>query len=77
MPHQFPNINYLFNNCILLYRFMSVYSTSRKRPGRNIAFKLSSELVDATKGSGDAIHNPCSAATHLTGLTPAHIFSGT
>nr|YP_009561655.1 ribosomal protein S7 [Commiphora gileadensis]QAT19743.1 ribosomal protein S7 [Commiphora gileadensis] len=28
---------------------------SRKRPGRNMAFKLSSELVDAAKGSGDAI----------------------
>nr|YP_010173467.1 ribosomal protein S7 [Medicago sauvagei]QSJ48688.1 ribosomal protein S7 [Medicago sauvagei] len=28
---------------------------SRKRPGRNMAFKLSSELVDASKGSGDAI----------------------
>ena len=26
---------------------------SRKRPGRNMAFKLSSELVDAAKGSGD------------------------
>ncbi len=25
------------------------------RPGRNMAFKLSSELVDAAKGSGDAI----------------------
>ncbi|KAK8962724.1 hypothetical protein KSP40_PGU020436 [Platanthera guangdongensis] len=28
---------------------------SRKRPGRNMAFQLSSELVDAAKGSGDAI----------------------
>ncbi|KAL4655100.1 hypothetical protein ACB092_01G426600 [Castanea dentata] len=28
---------------------------SRKRPGRNMAFKLSSELMDAAKGSGDAI----------------------
>lgn len=28
---------------------------SRKRPGRNMAFKFSSELVDAAKGSGDAI----------------------
>ncbi|QHO53329.1 hypothetical protein HN51_022169 [Arachis hypogaea] len=28
---------------------------SRKHPGRNMAFKLSSELVDAVKGSGDAI----------------------
>nr|AZZ70865.1 ribosomal protein S7 [Zantedeschia aethiopica]AZZ70878.1 ribosomal protein S7 [Zantedeschia aethiopica] len=28
---------------------------SRKRPGRNMAFKLSSELVDASKGRGDAI----------------------
>ncbi|WZZ86980.1 hypothetical protein YC2023_115559 [Brassica napus] len=28
---------------------------SRKRPGQNMAFKLSSELVDAAKGSGDAI----------------------
>nr|UCS40779.1 ribosomal protein S7 [Astragalus nuttallianus var. imperfectus] len=28
---------------------------SRKRPGRNMAFKLSSELLDAVKGSGDAI----------------------
>nr|YP_010831901.1 ribosomal protein S7 [Caragana brachypoda]WFG50959.1 ribosomal protein S7 [Caragana brachypoda] len=28
---------------------------SRKRPGRNMAFKLSSELLDASKGSGDAI----------------------
>ncbi|KAH6777213.1 ribosomal protein S7, partial [Perilla frutescens var. frutescens] len=30
-------------------------AASRKRPGRNMAFKLSSELVDAAKGSGDAI----------------------
>ncbi|EEF36795.1 chloroplast 30S ribosomal protein S7, putative [Ricinus communis] len=28
---------------------------NNKRPGRNMAFKLSSELVDAAKGSGDAI----------------------
>uniref|UniRef100_A0A3Q7EC97 Small ribosomal subunit protein uS7 domain-containing protein n=1 Tax=Solanum lycopersicum TaxID=4081 RepID=A0A3Q7EC97_SOLLC len=28
---------------------------SRKRPCRNMAFKLSSELVDESKGSGDAI----------------------
>ncbi|KAL5560736.1 hypothetical protein UlMin_036947 [Ulmus minor] len=28
---------------------------SRKRPGRNMVFKLSFELVDAAKGSGDAI----------------------
>ncbi|RZC92518.1 hypothetical protein C5167_041862 [Papaver somniferum] len=28
---------------------------SRKCPGQNISFKLSSELVDAAKGSGDAI----------------------
>nr|WDY86026.1 rps7 [Hebecarpa punctata] len=28
---------------------------SRKRPGRNMALKLSSELVDAAKGSGGAI----------------------
>ncbi|XP_038876080.1 30S ribosomal protein S7, chloroplastic-like [Benincasa hispida] len=28
---------------------------SRKRPGRNMAFKFFSELVDAAKGSGDAI----------------------
>nr|YP_009407228.1 ribosomal protein S7 [Viscum coloratum]YP_009407233.1 ribosomal protein S7 [Viscum coloratum]YP_009862098.1 ribosomal protein S7 [Viscum ovalifolium]YP_009862103.1 ribosomal protein S7 [Viscum ovalifolium]ASA46133.1 ribosomal protein S7 [Viscum coloratum]ASA46181.1 ribosomal protein S7 [Viscum coloratum]QKV09923.1 ribosomal protein S7 [Viscum ovalifolium]QKV09928.1 ribosomal protein S7 [Viscum ovalifolium] len=28
---------------------------SQKRPGRNTASKLSSELVDAAKGSGDAI----------------------
>ncbi|KAL4275628.1 hypothetical protein AHAS_Ahas20G0126200 [Arachis hypogaea] len=32
-----------------------VIRASRKRPGRNMAFKLSSELVDAAKGSGDAI----------------------
>ncbi|KAJ9545712.1 hypothetical protein OSB04_025419 [Centaurea solstitialis] len=30
-------------------------AASQKRPGRNMAFKLSSELVDAAKGSGDAI----------------------
>ncbi|PIA40896.1 hypothetical protein AQUCO_02400158v1 [Aquilegia coerulea] len=33
--------------------FILIYirkSTSRKHPGRNIAFKLSSELVDAAKG---------------------------
>nr|YP_010010812.1 ribosomal protein S7 [Tibetia himalaica]QOI00431.1 ribosomal protein S7 [Tibetia himalaica] len=30
-------------------------AASRKRPGRNMAFKLSSELLDAVKGSGDAI----------------------
>ncbi|PIA28987.1 hypothetical protein AQUCO_06400038v1 [Aquilegia coerulea] len=28
---------------------------SRKRPGQNMAFKLSSEIVDAAKGRGDAI----------------------
>nr|UZC37012.1 ribosomal protein S7 [Pteridophyllum racemosum] len=28
---------------------------SRKRPGQNMALKLSSELMDAAKGSGDAI----------------------
>jgi len=28
---------------------------SRKRPGRNMAFKLSFELVDVAKGNGDAI----------------------
>nr|YP_010601416.1 ribosomal protein S7 [Ceratocephala testiculata]YP_010601429.1 ribosomal protein S7 [Ceratocephala testiculata]QFV18866.1 ribosomal protein S7 [Ceratocephala falcata]QFV18879.1 ribosomal protein S7 [Ceratocephala falcata]WAL35699.1 ribosomal protein S7 [Ceratocephala testiculata]WAL35700.1 ribosomal protein S7 [Ceratocephala testiculata] len=28
---------------------------SKKRPGRNMAFKLSSELVDAAKGSGGAV----------------------
>ncbi|KAF1876716.1 hypothetical protein Lal_00031529 [Lupinus albus] len=31
------------------------YALSRKRPGRKMAFKLSFELVDAAKGSGDAI----------------------
>ncbi|KAD7117375.1 hypothetical protein E3N88_04643 [Mikania micrantha] len=30
-------------------------AASRKRPGQNMAFKLSSELVDAAKGSDDAI----------------------
>nr|YP_010035809.1 ribosomal protein S7 [Onobrychis viciifolia]QPF16913.1 ribosomal protein S7 [Onobrychis viciifolia]QQQ88456.1 ribosomal protein S7 [Onobrychis viciifolia] len=30
-------------------------TASRKRPGRNMAFKLSSELLDAAEGSGDAI----------------------
>ncbi|KAI7743288.1 hypothetical protein M8C21_001957 [Ambrosia artemisiifolia] len=30
-------------------------AASRKRPGRNMAFKLSSELVDVAKGSGNAI----------------------
>ena len=35
---------------------------SRKRPGRNMAFKLSSELVDAAKGSGGAIRKK--EATH-------------
>ncbi|GFP90963.1 30S ribosomal protein s7 chloroplastic [Phtheirospermum japonicum] len=30
-------------------------TSSRKRLGRNMDFKLSSELVDAAKGSGDAI----------------------
>nr|YP_009673256.1 ribosomal protein S7 [Actinidia callosa var. henryi]YP_009673269.1 ribosomal protein S7 [Actinidia callosa var. henryi]QUI76879.1 ribosomal protein S7 [Actinidia hubeiensis]QDF42672.1 ribosomal protein S7 [Actinidia callosa var. henryi]QDF42684.1 ribosomal protein S7 [Actinidia callosa var. henryi]QUI76892.1 ribosomal protein S7 [Actinidia hubeiensis] len=30
-------------------------AASRKRPGRNMAFKLSSELVDAAKGRGEAI----------------------
>nr|YP_009403523.1 ribosomal protein S7 [Downingia elegans]YP_009403530.1 ribosomal protein S7 [Downingia elegans]ASA34716.1 ribosomal protein S7 [Downingia elegans]ASA34723.1 ribosomal protein S7 [Downingia elegans] len=30
-------------------------AAARKRQGRNMAFKLSSELVDAAKGSGDAI----------------------
>ncbi|KAK9982232.1 hypothetical protein SO802_034850 [Lithocarpus litseifolius] len=35
--------------------FVWLLGASRKRPGRNMAFKLSSELVDAAKGSGDAI----------------------
>ena len=35
---------------------------SRKRPGRKMAFKLSSELVDAAKGSGGAIRKK--EATH-------------
>nr|AYP34538.1 ribosomal protein S7 [Ravenala madagascariensis] len=35
---------------------------SRKRSGRNMAFKLSSELVDATKGKGNAIRKK--EATH-------------
>ncbi|KAJ0644712.1 putative ribosomal protein S5/S7 [Helianthus annuus] len=30
-------------------------AASRKCPGRNMAFKLSSEIVDAAKGSDDAI----------------------
>ncbi|KAM3374160.1 hypothetical protein P3S68_012874 [Capsicum galapagoense] len=30
-------------------------AASRKRSGRNMAFKLSSKLVDAAKGSDDAI----------------------
>ncbi|KAL5079958.1 hypothetical protein RYX36_008379 [Vicia faba] len=30
-------------------------AASRKRPVQNMAFNLSSELVDAAKGSGDAI----------------------
>nr|QFQ37373.1 ribosomal protein S7 [Kolkwitzia amabilis]QFQ37385.1 ribosomal protein S7 [Kolkwitzia amabilis] len=30
-------------------------AASRKRPGRDMAFKLSSELMDAAKGRGDAI----------------------
>nr|YP_009166732.1 ribosomal protein S7 [Tanaecium tetragonolobum]YP_009166745.1 ribosomal protein S7 [Tanaecium tetragonolobum]ALB78300.1 ribosomal protein S7 [Tanaecium tetragonolobum]ALB78313.1 ribosomal protein S7 [Tanaecium tetragonolobum] len=30
-------------------------AASQKRPGRNMAFKLSSELVDAAKGKGNAI----------------------
>ncbi|PIM99571.1 hypothetical protein CDL12_27936 [Handroanthus impetiginosus] len=30
-------------------------ATSRKNPSQNMAFKLSFELVDAAKGSGDAI----------------------
>ncbi|CAH9120520.1 unnamed protein product [Cuscuta europaea] len=30
-------------------------AASRKRPGKDMAFKLSSELVDAAKGSGAAI----------------------
>ncbi|VAH04391.1 unnamed protein product [Triticum turgidum subsp. durum] len=35
---------------------------SQKHPGRNMAFKLSSELVDAAKGSGGAIRKK--EATH-------------
>jgi small subunit ribosomal protein S7 len=35
---------------------------SQKHPGQNMAFKLSSELVDAAKGSGGAIHKK--EATH-------------
>nr|YP_009522741.1 ribosomal protein S7 [Vicia sepium]AXQ37175.1 ribosomal protein S7 [Vicia sepium] len=37
-------------------------AASRKRPGQNMAFKLSSELLDAAKGSGDAIRKK--AETH-------------
>ncbi|KAL8226095.1 hypothetical protein R6Q57_018652 [Mikania cordata] len=33
----------------------STHQASRKRPSQNVAFKLSSELVDAAKGSGDGI----------------------
>nr|YP_010392182.1 ribosomal protein S7 [Wahlenbergia marginata]UPX07791.1 ribosomal protein S7 [Wahlenbergia marginata] len=32
-----------------------VLAAARKRPGRNMVFKLSSELVDAAKGRGHAI----------------------
>ncbi|RYR47793.1 hypothetical protein Ahy_A07g033759 [Arachis hypogaea] len=38
---------------------------SRKRPGQNMAFKLSSELVDAAKGSGDAIRKKEETPFHL------------
>ena len=32
-----------------------VLAAARKRPGRNMGFKLSAELVDASKGRGAAI----------------------
>ncbi|GFQ01115.1 30S ribosomal protein s7 chloroplastic, partial [Phtheirospermum japonicum] len=40
-------------------------AVSRKRVGRNMAFKLSYELMDAAKGSGDAIRKK--EDTHKTG----------
>ncbi|KAG4185998.1 hypothetical protein ERO13_A08G015300v2 [Gossypium hirsutum] len=46
-------VNILVNRKALAIRWL--LGASRKCPGRNMAFKLSSELVDAAKGSGDAI----------------------
>ena len=48
------------NTCHSLVIFLNksirwLLGTSRKRPGRNMAFKLSSELVDSAKESGDAM----------------------
>ncbi|KAL4329361.1 hypothetical protein AHAS_Ahas13G0292400 [Arachis hypogaea] len=47
---------------------------SRKRPGRNMAFKLSSELVDAAKGSGDAIRKKEETHRMARQIELLHIF---
>ncbi|CAL0302920.1 unnamed protein product [Lupinus luteus] len=47
---------------------------SRKRPGRNMAFKLSSELVDAAKGSGDAIRKKEETRRMVRQIELLHIF---
>ncbi|KAL5067357.1 hypothetical protein RYX36_018244, partial [Vicia faba] len=52
--HQVPIEIGLTQGKALAIRWL--LAASRKRPGRNMAFKLGSELVDAAKGSGDAIH---------------------
>ncbi|KAL8205832.1 hypothetical protein R6Q57_009383 [Mikania cordata] len=51
--HQIPIEIGSIQGKALAFRWL--LAASRKRPGRNMAFKLSSELVDAAKGSCDAI----------------------
>nr|YP_009405004.1 ribosomal protein S7 [Lobelia melliana]YP_009405023.1 ribosomal protein S7 [Lobelia melliana]ASA36988.1 ribosomal protein S7 [Lobelia melliana]ASA37009.1 ribosomal protein S7 [Lobelia melliana] len=53
LSHQIPIEIRSTRGKVLAIRWL--LAASRKRPGRNMAFKLSSELVDAAKGRGDAI----------------------
>ena len=59
--HQVPiEIGSTQGKALAILRWL--LEASQKRPGRNMAFKLSSELVDAAKGSGGAIRKK--EATH-------------
>nr|AMM04630.1 ribosomal protein S7 [Monotropa hypopitys] len=53
LAHKVPIEIRAFPGKALAIRWLLV--ASRKRPGRNMALKLSSELVDAAKGRGGAI----------------------
>nr|YP_010268769.1 ribosomal protein S7 [Caragana brevifolia]YP_010758642.1 ribosomal protein S7 [Caragana opulens]UIG88037.1 ribosomal protein S7 [Caragana brevifolia]WEW73106.1 ribosomal protein S7 [Caragana opulens]WFG50199.1 ribosomal protein S7 [Caragana opulens]WGF20209.1 ribosomal protein S7 [Caragana opulens] len=51
--HQVPSEIGSTQGTALAIRWL--LGASRKRPGQNMAFKLSSEVLDAIKGSGNAI----------------------